>query len=334
MLSKERLKIKKLQDESTYNEAISDLLSILNISNPEKKIETKKSISQILAYFGEQVIEIPDGINDLGEQIECILRPSGIMKRHIELVGKWWKDTTGILLASKKDGDIVALFPSNWFGYYYINKSGKKIKINSNNSKEFNIDAFCFYRPFKNSSMKMFDLVKFMIENISIYDFVFLISVYSVVQLLGMSIPYVTNIIYNTLIPSESISLLKTISCTLLGLTIGKTSVRIIQNFTKSQLKGKLNLAIHSAIIMRLFSLPITFFKKYSAGDLSNRIGYTSVLCRTLSETFLSTLLTALFSLGYVFQMIHYAKSMVLVALVTTLFTTCFSMLTTIIFIH
>ena len=178
--------------------------------------------------------------------------------------------------------------------------------------------------------MKIVDLVKFMIKNISSSDFIFLILVYLIVQLLGMAVPYITSIIYNTLVPSESISLLQTISCTLLGLTIGKSSIRIIQSFVKSRLKGKLNLSIYSAVMMKLFSLPVSFFKKYSAGDLASRVGYINILCRTISETFLSTLLTTFFSLGYIFQMFYHAKTMVVSSVLIIFSSLCFSIIITI----
>ena len=330
MLNQERLKSRKLQNESAYNEAMLDLLSVLNISGPEAKINTQKSISKILSYFGEETPEIPEDIKDFGEQIEFVLRPSGMMKRRVELVGSWWLDATGVLLASKKSGEIVVMFPGKWSGYYYLDKKGKKININSKNSKDFNLYAFCFYRPFTKNSMKIVDLVKFMIKNISSSDFIFLILVYLIVQLLGMAVPYITSIIYNTLVPSESIPLLQTISCTLLGLTVGKSSIRIIQSFVKSRLKGKLNLSIYSAVMMKLFSLPVSFFKKYSAGDLASRVGYINILCRTISETFLSTLLTTFFSLGYIFQMFYHAKTMVVSSVLIIFSSLCFSIIITI----
>ena len=92
MLNDERLKLKKHHDEELYNEAMQDLLNVLGISSPASGIETKAAISCILNYFGQKIPEIPKDITDLGQQIEYILRPSGMMKRRVELVGEWWKD--------------------------------------------------------------------------------------------------------------------------------------------------------------------------------------------------------------------------------------------------
>ena len=331
MINDERLNLKRKCDDSLYSSAMQDLLSILNISGPETHVEAHKAISKILIYFGEEIPEIPKNVTDLNQQLEIILRPSGMLKRRIELKDKWWTESTGALLANTKNGEILALFPGKWSGYYYTDDSGKKVKINEKNAKNFNSSAFCFYRPFPKESMKIMDLVKFMISNISSLDFIILFIVYIIIQLLGMAIPIITNLIYDVLIPSESISLFVTISSTLLGVTIGKFSVNIIQSCIKARLRGKLNLALHSAIMMRLFSLPVSFFKKYSSGDLSSRIGYVSTICSTISETFLSTFLTTLLSFSYIFQMAYSAPSMVNASISIILISLLFSILITLV---
>lgn len=329
MLNNERLKLKKHHDEELCNEAMQDLLNILGISGPASGIETKAAISCILNYFGQKTPEIPKEITDLGQQIEYILRPSGMMKRRVELVGNWWKDGSGAILASKKNGEIVALIPGKWSGYYYYDKFGKSVKINKKNAQEFSNDAFCFYRSFSQGPIKIIDLVKFMIKNISYLDMIFLILIYLIMQLLGMIMPYITNLIYNIIIPSGSISLLQTVASTLLGITFGRILIKITQTAIKLRLQGKLNLAVHSAIMMRLFSLPASFFKKRSSGDLSSRINQVAVLCNIISDTFLSTLLMVFFSLGYIFQMTNQAPSMVPAGLIIIFISLCFSILIT-----
>ena len=331
MLNKERLQMKKSKDDAFYREAIRDLLDVLKISTPREEAETKQAIFQILNHFGASVPEIPKNIKNLGEQLEYILRPSGMMKRAIELNGSWWKDGTGAILAHKKDGDVVALIPNKFSGYHYIDKSGKKIRLKKSNVQEFGKEAFGFYQPLPSGPVKIVDLLKFMAKNVSSTSIMMLLGVYLVMQLLGMMLPYLTNIIYGVLVPSGSLDLLKTVSMTLVGLLVGRLSIKIIQGCLRARIHGKLNLAINSAIMMRLFNLPANFFKNYSSGDLASRIGYVAMLCRTISETFLSTILTALFSLGYIFQMIQQAPSMFNASMLIIFVQLCFSVIVTLI---
>ena len=331
MLNKERLQMKKSKDDAFYREAIRDLLDVLKISTPKEEAETKQAIFQILNHFGASVPEIPKNIKNLGEQLEYILRPSGMMKRAIKLNGSWWKNGTGAILAHKKNGEVVALIPNKFYGYHYIDKSGKKINLKKSNVQEFGKEAFGFYQPLPSGPVKIVDLLKFMAKNVSPTSIMMLLGVYLVMQLLGMTLPYVTNIIYGIVVPSGSLDLLKTVSMTLVGLLVGRLSIKIIQECLRARIHGKLNLAINSAIMMRLFNLPVNFFKNYSSGDLAGRIGYVAILCRTISETFLSTVLTALFSLGYIFQMIQQAPSMFNASMLIIFVQLCFSVIVTLI---
>ena len=72
---------------------------------------------------------------------------------------------------------------------------------------------------------------------------------------------------------------------------------------------------------MRMLSLPADFFKDYSAGELSNRLGYVTTLADQLVNMVLSTALGSLFSLLYVFQIFAYAPGLVVPALMVTLAT-------------
>lgn len=324
MINEERFLSKQIGDEKAYEEAFCDLISVLGIK-ASRSYEVKGEISKILSYMGESIPEIPDNLVSVSDQIEYILRPSSIMKRRVELVGKWWKDCCGCLLAMNKKGEAVSIFPSNFGGYFYYGKDGKKIKINEKTSSEFETDAFCFYKSFPLRSLGIKDLIKFMIQSISVYDVVFILTLCGALQLVGMIIPYITNIIYNIVVPSNSYSLLQAIFFTYFGITIGRLSLNIIKNVVKTRIQFKMSLAINSAIMIRLFSLPARFFAGYSAGNLSSRIGHVATLCETISGFFFSSLVPSLFSMGYLFQMSGQAPSMVIPAMTILLISVSFS---------
>ncbi|MDR1364168.1 MAG: ATP-binding cassette domain-containing protein [Oscillospiraceae bacterium] len=321
--------IRKERDEEMYSDAFDDLLSILGISGPKMVYEAKGAIASILKFLGKKVPEIQEDITDINTQLEYLLRPSNTMKRRIELLGNWWKDGMGCLLASKKSGEIVAIFPKKFRGYEYKNNNGKMIKIDKNNASEFNIDAFCFYKSFPLDSLKIKDLLIFMVNCISKIDIVFIIGIYTLMQLLGMITPYLTKIIYDILIPSGVYNLIVPIAGTLLGLTLGTSLIRITQNVIKTRIQGKLSLSVNSAIMMRLFSLPATFFKKYSSGELASRVGYVATLCQIISDTVLSTILTAFFSLAYIFQMGQQAPTMIMPGIFLLMISIVFSIFIT-----
>ncbi len=316
-------------DEEMYQGAFADLLSVLGIKGQKAIREVKGSVSEILKFLGQTIPDIPENITDLDAQLNYMLRPSGTMRRRIELVGKWWKDSTGCILGSTKSGEVIALIPNKWSGYEYKNADGKIIKVNEKTAKEINIDAFCFYKGFPQTKLKIKDLMMFMAKILSISDILFMVGATAAMQLLSMLTPYTTKIIYSILIPSGSTSLIGSVTSLLVGITIGTTLLSINKSIIETRIQNKLNLSVNSAIMMRMFSLPATFFKDYSAGELASRMGYIASLCQMIAGAVLSTGLTAIFSLGYLFQMNHYAPSLVMPGMTVIVLTIAFSVLIT-----
>jgi len=83
--------------------------------------------------------------------------------------------------------------------------------------------------------------------------------------------------------------------------------------------------------MMRIFNLPASFFKDFTAGELSSRFSSLGNLVSMITNTVLTTGLTALFSFVYIFQMIGYAPMLVMPGLMIILAMLIFSILTTVI---
>lgn len=307
-----QIKRRRLSDQEMFQDAFSDLISVLGIDQEKSVYEAKGAIERILQFMGKDIPEVPESVTEVDAQLEYMLRPSGTMRRRVELNGEWWKDATGCFLASTVDGSVIAIIPDAWSGYWYRDKDGKKVKINKKTAKNINIDAFCFYRAFPLKKLKIRDLIIFMLKSISKGDIAFVLLAMLIIQLIGMLTPYTTQIIYNILIPSGSMSLIAPVAALLIGVGVGSTVIGVTKGIILGRLQNKLSLSVNSAVMMRMFSLPANFFKDYSSGELSSRIGYISSLCQMLSNIVLTNALTAVFSFGYFIQMYHYAPSLVI----------------------
>ena len=94
-----------------------------------------------------------------------------------------------------------------------------------------------------------------------------------------------------------------------------------IQSLMSARITAKISFSTHAAAMMRILSLPPSFFREFSSGELSKRSGYISGLCRQIADMILNTGLTALFSLIYIFQIFIYAPALVVPAMLVTLAT-------------
>lgn len=70
-----------------------------------------------------------------------------------------------------------------------------------------------------------------------------------------------------------------------------------------------------AALLDRVVSLPASFFRQFSAGDLCQRIMGVEQIRETLTQSTMSTLLAGISAIGYLFLIFYYNEHLALVAL-------------------
>lgn len=328
----EELEYRMKNDNRAMKNAFADLISIVSNKKTEtyeKEVTTEGAINEVLSYLGVKAIKVPDEIKDLNMRLDYMLRPSGVMRRRVELEGSWWKDTAGVLLGSTKNGDTVAIIPSFPSGYmYYDSDLCKRVKVNKKTAAKLNTDAFCFYRALPAKSLNLIDLSLFIIRGITSLDIVFVLGASLLVSLLGMFTPFMNKQIFDSVIPSGTKSDVFPVAALLIGAALGSSLFGVARSMILLRLRDKINLSVQSAAMARIFALPATFFKEYSSGELSSRVMSINALCAMLSDTVLTTGLSALFSFVYLFQMANFAAPLVVPGMLALLSMSVFTILT------
>ena len=78
----------------------------------DDRIQAKNAIEEILKYYHVKPLELPDDIKDIHDQLEYLMRTSGMMRRTVNLEGEWYKDAICAMLGSRKDdGPPFSLLP-------------------------------------------------------------------------------------------------------------------------------------------------------------------------------------------------------------------------------
>lgn len=280
----------------------------------------EEAIGDILKYYHVKAQEIPDQMKDINEVLEFLLRPSGIMRRTVRLSEGWYKDAVGAMLGSKKDGSIVAILPGRMYGYYYKDyATGKVTRVNRKNASDIEEEAICFYQPFPLKKIKIPDLLTYIFRQLHGGDYALMLSVTAVITLLGMVTPRITYYLYGKVLDYGSMALLTGAVLTLLCVTIATTLISAVKGILNANISTRMNLAVESAVMMRVLFLPVDFFKKYSSGELSNRVGYMNSLCSMMFDAIFSTGMTAVFSFVYIGQIFRFASALAVPAIVITL---------------
>lgn len=297
--------------------------------NDERQI-TKNAIDDILKYYHVKTKEIPENIKDMNEQLEFLMRPHGIMHRTVKLSEGWYKDAIGAMLGLKKsDGSVVALIPTGTSGYsYYDTNTGNRIKITKQNQNLFDEEVLVFYKPFPLKKMNVGNLIRYMIETLSITDYVTIAVAAFAVAILGMVTPQLNKLLFSRVVESGSIQILLSISVFMICVTISSCIMNALKSLLTIRMGMKMSITVQAATMMRILSLPVSFFKKYSAGELSSRIQYMNSLCEMLISIVLSTGLTSIFSLIYIGQIFAYTPSLAVPSMIIVFITILFSLIT------
>lgn len=330
----EQIKQRKQNDNDVFADSFVNIAGavmgsrVFTALNDERQI-AKNAFDEILKFYHLKTREIPDSIKDRNEQLEFLLRPHGIMRRTVTLSRGWYKDAIGAMLGVRKaDGAVVTLIPTGLSGYSFTDeKMGKRVKINKKNEGLFEEEAIAFYKPLPQKKLGIPDLIRFILGTLSTADFALIGASTLAITLIGMISPKLNNLLFSTVIESESYRLLFSITIFMICVTISSLLINGVKSLIMARINTKMNISVQAATMSRVMSLPAEFFKNYGSGELSARAQYINSLCNMLVSTILSTGLTSVFSLAYISQIFIYAPALVVPSLIITIATVTFSVI-------
>jgi len=277
---------------------------------------SRRSVEAVLDYLG--VDRALCEVSDLSvKQIEDLLSTKGYFSQHIRLEGRWWSNTTGAILTTDSNSELVAAIPTV-FGYSIPDhKTGKFIKAGRKNVSLLSRDAVCFHRSLGDSPMTLKQFLRFTLNAVPVKDYFWIIVFCITSTLLCMLTPVANKILFNEVIPSGITGSILPIACLLLGAGISAVLFNICRNFLLVRVKDKINTSVQPALMARMLRLPSSFFKKYSSGELSQRVLSVNSAGEMLTHQILGTFAGGLFAVMYVLVAFVYAQDMVWVVFVS-----------------
>ena len=333
-LFEEQLKTRKLNDDTVISDALEQIAGSvtgkrISAAVADERLRSLDAINQVLGYFGKRPCDVPEKITDVKGQIDYAVRPHGIMYRTVHLDKGWYKNAVGVMLAVKKEGGVAALLPGKIGGYYFYDTDGKSKKLNKTTEKLFESEATAFYNPLPNKKLSVASLIKYAFGALSPSDIILAVALTLLISLIGLISPKLNQLLFSTVIESESVRLLLAITIFTICVSISTTLISTVKALLNARITTKISTAVQSATMMRILSLPTGFFKNYSAGELTGRSMYIGSLCQIIMNALLSTALTSVFSLIYIGQIFAFAPSLVVPALLIILATVILSLVTT-----
>ncbi len=316
-------------------EAIAGAIMGQHLREAYDRRETAGSaIDEVLRYYHckpASAEELPSDVRTLEEQMDYRLRPHGILHRTVKLEEGWQKDAIGAMLGTlKEDGRAVALIPGRFSGYYFLDfTTGKKTKVTRKNARLLDEEAVCFYRPLPMKELTVKDLLVFMAQQHSVSDVVLYFGCMLAATLLGMLGPMFTKHLFGDVLSGGNRTALMALASFMVCYALSRVLFSTFRSLVDGRISAKQNIAVQAAVMNRVLSLPASFFRGYSAGELSQRASYVQNLCSVLFDTIATTAFTSLFSLLYVAQIFAYTPALVAPSLVVAVVTFVISIVTT-----
>ena len=333
----EQIKQRKENDNREFQETFASIASAVtgdnfyHEENPEA-VYGKTALEQILRWYHfKPKNEVPSSLVHFSDQMEYMLRPFGIMYRKIDLPPGWWKDAAGPIVGFLKENGIpVALINLKIAGYYYIDpSSGKKVILDSASEKRLSRNGFCFYKPFPLRPIDIRDLFVYAFQAISLFDRAKLLFFTGVGIVLGMYANKASYLLMGPVLSSKSLMVLSGIAAFIIGLSVTQIINSTITSLINQQINTGMGIQVKAASMMRILSLPASFFRNYSSGDLSYRMQYIFQVCTLMFTMIFSVGLNSIFSLAYLGQIFGYARSLVIPALTIMVVSIGFNLITT-----
>lgn len=296
-----------------------------------------------------------EDLNRVSEPLDAIARASQFRTRRVLLVGDWWREEHGPLLAyTISDKSPVALLPDKG---YKESRHGQALLLQSLDTirkllntgivhfveelrrgeryvlfdpveqtrtpvtpevaQTLRPEAQMFYRPLPlvQNSLALFEFG----TRGNIKELLGVVVIGILGTLLGMVTPQATAMLVNDAIPDSNRSQLLQVGLALFAAAIGQAAFQLTQGILMLRVENSADGALQPAVWDRLLMLKPAFFRSYSSGDLLTRLLAVSHIRVKLSAATLHTLLSAVFSLLNLGLMFVYSLQLALVGMGITL---------------
>jgi ATP-binding cassette subfamily C protein len=300
---KNALNIKESVDSGTREVLIDNWLFKACVA-----VGKAKKINIVPSYGLQKNLESKDLLGD-------IARASQIRTRQIILRDTWWKEDNGALLAYKEaDGQPVALLPISPQKYVlYDPMDDSQVRVNGKVADTISAQAYTFYRPLPAKVIKYRDLLRYLADGIWKVDAFIVLAMGILGGLLGMLTPIVTGIIFDSVIPDGERVLLTQIGFLLIAIAFTIFAFNLTRTFAMHRIEGRTEADLQAAIWDRLLSLPVPFFKNYTAGELAGRAMGISQIRNILTGAVTNTVISGIFSLFYFILLFYYSWKLALI---------------------
>ena len=249
--------------------------------------------------------------NSTTNQLYAIAKSSKIRIRKIILRDTWWKEESGHLLAfTKKDKTPVALLQKTTNSYVLKDLStGSESVINYEIADTLEPIGYMFLSGFDSKMSSIKKVLTFAIRGVEKDTKVLMIAAL-VGSLIGLLVPILAGTMYDDVIPTADKSLHLEIFSIMIMIGLVSAGLQLAQGVLQMRVESKSSINLQAGVMDHMLRLPVTFYKNYSTGDLTNRVLSINAIRQIISSTLMTAVLSGAFSFVNLILLFYYDSSL------------------------
>ncbi len=256
--------------------------------------------------------EIEPGLTGHDLLVE-LLEYSSVYFRTIKLEGNWPNEESTHMVVFRKDGEYpLVLINRGKANYHLYDPATNHVtKLTSRQAAELEPEAYTLYRQFKPEKITTREFIRFAFRDLNpVFKLAFIVGLCG--GLISMAPSYVTSIIFNSVIPRADMFQLYQIGIILVTASFTSILFGLLRSLLLLKIKTFTDYHLQAAVISRMLRLPVSIFKRFSTGDLAQRVMGIESIREVLSSNVTQSVSTVLFALPNLILIFYFSWKLAL----------------------
>jgi NHLM bacteriocin system ABC transporter ATP-binding protein len=321
------------RDRSEIENALTGLRSVIDRSAQHEITPPPDgehpAVAALAAVCAQQKIDFEAPLSPVLDHddptmvLQDVMRNADLRSRQVELPAGWWKKDLGSFVGfDAETGDPIAVLRVGVAKYVYASPGNTVSEpVTRQNSDRIVQSSYFLFKPLPYRPLGGWDLVRHVLSTPAKTDLRIAGLIAMIVAALGLLPPIITGRLLNEVIPYAELHSLAMLAMGLVAISLGSAMFQFARSLALLRVEAFADGSLQAAIWDRLLRLPLAFFRRFEVGDLMIKAMAPTQLRQIVSDTALSSVLSAVFSLVNFFLMLSYDASLALAALLFTVVT-------------
>jgi NHLM bacteriocin system ABC transporter ATP-binding protein len=316
--SQKRLTTRESADETAVARAIARLARVGE--GTARALDDSASADPVLRAFAAVAREYGATLPALPRttpgtaSLRQLARLTGFGFRQVLLREAWWRAENGPLIGQRADDQRPVALLSSRPGIYRLVDEARETIVTAEVAAGLSPEAVMLYPPLPDRVLNLRDIARLALSGAR-RDLSIMLGMSLLSAMLGALVPIATGFLFEWVVPRAELNQLAAVIIGLALAVFGAGSFELVKSVALVRLEARMEGLLQPAVMQRLLSLPVGFFRNFGTGDLTDRILGVQRMRRMIAGTTVVSLLSTGFAVVGFAVILIYSGKLALLAL-------------------